>query len=161
MPSAARCPLHRHLYSSPQAPRARLLFVNQIRPPEVYGIAEERSAFGGPAGEDGDAVLETVQCCVVTRGPQPAGACVSGIILTLILITKPSTLISTLNLQVHASAEHIRLVTFDADGTLYADGAHMAQDNRMIQVCPIFRRFVDELCSISHPSLSGHGGSYI
>ena len=34
----------------------------------------------------------------------------------------------------HASAEQLRLITFDADGTLYADGAHMAQDNRMIQV---------------------------
>ena len=28
----------------------------------------------------------------------------------------------------------MRLITFDADGTLYADGAHMAQDNRMIRV---------------------------
>jgi len=36
--------------------------------------------------------------------------------------------------QVHASAEQLRLITFDADGTLYADGAHMAQDNRMIRV---------------------------
>mmetsp|Transcript_10107 Transcript_10107/g.30241 ORF Transcript_10107/g.30241 Transcript_10107/m.30241 type:complete len:652 (+) Transcript_10107:260-2215(+) len=34
--------------------------------------------------------------------------------------------------QVHASAATLRLVTFDADGTLYADGAHMEQDNRMI-----------------------------
>lgn len=32
----------------------------------------------------------------------------------------------------HASAATLRLVTFDADGTLYADGAHMEQDNRMI-----------------------------
>ena len=47
--------------------------------------------------------------------------------VTLILVV-PYTM------QVHASAQHIRLVTFDADGTLYADGAHMAQDNRMIQV---------------------------
>ena len=36
----------------------------------------------------------------------------------------------------HASAKSLRLVTFDADGTLYADGAHMEQDNRMI--CHIF-----------------------
>ena len=36
--------------------------------------------------------------------------------------------------QVRASAEQLRLITFDADGTLYADGAHMAQDNRMIKV---------------------------
>jgi hypothetical protein len=41
---------------------------------------------------------------------------------------------SRLPSQVHASAEQLRLITFDADGTLYADGAHMAQDNRMIQV---------------------------
>jgi IMP-specific 5'-nucleotidase len=33
---------------------------------------------------------------------------------------------------VHASAENIRIITFDADGTLYADGAHMEHDNRMI-----------------------------
>lgn len=35
-------------------------------------------------------------------------------------------------LQVHASAEGLKLITFDADGTLYADGAHMEQDNQMI-----------------------------
>jgi hypothetical protein len=29
--------------------------------------------------------------------------------------------------QLHASASTLQLVTFDADGTLYADGAHMAQ----------------------------------
>jgi len=35
--------------------------------------------------------------------------------------------------QVHASAAAgLRLVTFDADGTLYADGAHMQHDNEMI-----------------------------
>lgn len=34
--------------------------------------------------------------------------------------------------QVHASAEQLKLITFDADGTLYADGAHMEQDNQMI-----------------------------
>lgn len=34
--------------------------------------------------------------------------------------------------QVHASAESLRLITFDADGTLYADGAHLQQDNQMI-----------------------------
>ena len=27
----------------------------------------------------------------------------------------------------HASAEHLQLVTFDADGTLYEDGAHFEQ----------------------------------
>lgn len=26
----------------------------------------------------------------------------------------------------------LRLITFDADGTLYADGAHMDHDNEMI-----------------------------
>jgi IMP and pyridine-specific 5'-nucleotidase len=35
-------------------------------------------------------------------------------------------------MQVHASAAQLRLITFDADGTLYADGCHMEQDNRMI-----------------------------
>ena len=34
--------------------------------------------------------------------------------------------------QVHASADRLRLITFDADGTLYADGCHMEQDNKMI-----------------------------
>lgn len=34
--------------------------------------------------------------------------------------------------QVHATAESLRLITFDADGTLYADGAHFEQDNQMI-----------------------------
>ncbi|KAL6780644.1 hypothetical protein ACKKBF_B12340 [Auxenochlorella protothecoides x Auxenochlorella symbiontica] len=34
--------------------------------------------------------------------------------------------------QIHASATSLRLVTFDADGTLYADGAHMQHDNEMI-----------------------------
>ncbi|GLC52785.1 hypothetical protein PLESTB_000668100 [Pleodorina starrii] len=34
--------------------------------------------------------------------------------------------------QVHASADTLKLITFDADGTLYADGAHMEQDNQMI-----------------------------
>jgi IMP and pyridine-specific 5'-nucleotidase len=36
--------------------------------------------------------------------------------------------------QVHASAETLRLVTFDADGTLYADGAHIEHDNDMIRL---------------------------
>lgn len=35
--------------------------------------------------------------------------------------------------QVHASADTLRLITFDADGTLYADGAHMEHDNEMIR----------------------------
>lgn len=34
--------------------------------------------------------------------------------------------------QVHASAHGLRLITFDADGTLYADGSHMDHDNEMI-----------------------------
>ncbi|KAH7622210.1 putative IMP-specific 5'-nucleotidase 1 [Nannochloris sp. 'desiccata'] len=36
--------------------------------------------------------------------------------------------------QLHASSETLRLVTFDADGTLYADGAHMQHDNAMISM---------------------------
>lgn len=36
--------------------------------------------------------------------------------------------------QIHASAEALRLITFDADGTLYADGHHFEHDNEMIQV---------------------------
>ena len=34
--------------------------------------------------------------------------------------------------QVHASAKDVKLVTFDADGTLYADGKHFEEDNQMI-----------------------------
>jgi IMP and pyridine-specific 5'-nucleotidase len=34
--------------------------------------------------------------------------------------------------QVHASSKDVRLVTFDADGTLYADGEHFEDDNKMI-----------------------------
>ena len=34
--------------------------------------------------------------------------------------------------QVHASAKEVKLVTFDADGTLYADGKHFEEDNQMI-----------------------------
>jgi hypothetical protein len=36
--------------------------------------------------------------------------------------------------QIHASAEALRLITFDADGTLYADGHHFEHDNEMIQL---------------------------
>jgi IMP and pyridine-specific 5'-nucleotidase len=35
--------------------------------------------------------------------------------------------------QVKASAPALRLITFDADGTLYADGAHFERDNAMIR----------------------------
>jgi hypothetical protein len=36
--------------------------------------------------------------------------------------------------QVRASAQSLRLVTFDADGTLYADGHHIEQDSEMIRL---------------------------
>lgn len=36
--------------------------------------------------------------------------------------------------QIHASAEALRLITFDADGTLYADGHHIEQV-RVVSVC--------------------------
>eukprot|EP00879_Flechtneria_rotunda_P011066 GHRR01011562.1.p1 GENE.GHRR01011562.1~~GHRR01011562.1.p1 ORF type:complete len:276 (+),score=73.08 GHRR01011562.1:252-1079(+) len=36
--------------------------------------------------------------------------------------------------QIHASADALRLITFDADGTLYADGHHIEQDNEMIEL---------------------------
>lgn len=35
-------------------------------------------------------------------------------------------------LQIHSSAKSLKLVTFDADGTLYADGCHMEHDNEMV-----------------------------
>ncbi|XP_024536496.1 IMP-specific 5'-nucleotidase 1 [Selaginella moellendorffii] len=34
--------------------------------------------------------------------------------------------------QVHAIAEKLALVTFDADGTIYSDGHHIERDNKMI-----------------------------
>ncbi|GBG71702.1 hypothetical protein CBR_g9114 [Chara braunii] len=34
--------------------------------------------------------------------------------------------------QVHSSAEKLSMITFDADGTLYADGHHIEKDNKMI-----------------------------
>lgn len=34
--------------------------------------------------------------------------------------------------QLHASAEELAMITFDADGTIYADGHHMKDDNKMI-----------------------------
>lgn len=34
--------------------------------------------------------------------------------------------------QVHASAQSLKLCAFDADGTLYADGAHIEHDNQMV-----------------------------
>ena len=34
----------------------------------------------------------------------------------------------------HSAADTLRLVTFDADGTLYADGCHMEQDNEMVDL---------------------------
>lgn len=40
--------------------------------------------------------------------------------------------LSTLCVQVHSAAKGLRLLTFDADGTLYADGAHMEHDNQMV-----------------------------
>eukprot|EP00240_Pyramimonas_obovata_P004590 CAMPEP_0118940852 /NCGR_PEP_ID=MMETSP1169-20130426/32495_1 /TAXON_ID=36882 /ORGANISM="Pyramimonas obovata, Strain CCMP722" /LENGTH=398 /DNA_ID=CAMNT_0006885469 /DNA_START=467 /DNA_END=1663 /DNA_ORIENTATION=+ len=36
--------------------------------------------------------------------------------------------------QVRASAENIQLLTFDADGTLYEDGHHFEQNNKMIKL---------------------------
>lgn len=35
-------------------------------------------------------------------------------------------------MQIHSSAATLKLITFDADGTLYADGAHMQHDSKMI-----------------------------
>lgn len=35
--------------------------------------------------------------------------------------------------QVHAIAEKLSLITFDADGTIYADGHHIQGDNKMIE----------------------------
>lgn len=41
----------------------------------------------------------------------------------------------------HSSAQLLKLITFDADGTLYADGAHIEHDNEMIRhIIALMRR---------------------
>ncbi len=40
--------------------------------------------------------------------------------------------VAATTLQVHSSTKGLRLITFDADGTLYADGCHMEHDNEMV-----------------------------
>ncbi|BDA49790.1 IMP-specific 5'-nucleotidase 1 [Coccomyxa sp. Obi] len=46
--------------------------------------------------------------------------------------------------QVHSSAKGLRLVTFDADGTLYADGCHMEHDNEMVgHIISLMRSNID------------------
>jgi IMP and pyridine-specific 5'-nucleotidase len=37
-------------------------------------------------------------------------------------------------IQVHSSAPTLRLVTFDADGTLYEDGRNMEENSKMIDL---------------------------
>ncbi|KDD71546.1 IMP-specific 5'-nucleotidase, partial [Helicosporidium sp. ATCC 50920] len=49
--------------------------------------------------------------------------------------------------QVHGIAPHLKLTTFDADGTLYADGAHMAHDDEMV------RRIIDLMCAGVHVAI--------
>lgn len=49
----------------------------------------------------------------------------------------------------HASAETLKLITFDADGTLYADGAHMEQDNQMIAHIINLMRSNTQVCGCS------------
>ena len=39
-----------------------------------------------------------------------------------------------MTVQIHSSAKSLKLVTFDADGTLYADGCHMEHDNDMVSI---------------------------
>ena len=47
-------------------------------------------------------------------------------------MTNRTSFANALCLQVHSSAAGLKLITFDADGTLYADGAHMEHDSKMI-----------------------------
>ena len=49
-------------------------------------------------------------------------------------------------LQIHSSAKSLKLVTFDADGTLYADGCHMEHDNEMVStLCLAFLCVLQQL----------------
>jgi IMP-specific 5'-nucleotidase len=60
-------------------------------------------------------------------------------------------------LQLHASASTLQLVTFDADGTLYADGAHMAQVLHLQDTFPVcqwqkhpWQAIVQPICCSAH-----------
>ena len=48
------------------------------------------------------------------------------------VVLADANILTRLNVQVHSSAKSLKLVTFDADGTLYADGCHMEHDNEMV-----------------------------
>lgn len=57
--------------------------------------------------------------------------------------------------QVHCSAQTLKLVTFDADGTLYADGHHIEHDNEMIRhIITLMRRWV---CAAGGSAGMAHG----
>jgi hypothetical protein len=63
--------------------------------------------------------------------------------------------------KVHASADALRLITFDADGTLYADGAHMEQDSEMIKLIVSLMRLnvhVAIVTAAGYPVGGGRGG---
>lgn len=60
--------------------------------------------------------------------------------------------------QVHASAETLKLITFDADGTLYADGSHFDQDNAMISHLISLMR--NKVWSLGHCSCLHLGGMH-
>ncbi len=52
----------------------------------------------------------------------------------------------------HASVHGLKLITFDADGTLYADGAHMDHDNEMIN--HILMLLHNKVSSVKHEKSS-------
>eukprot|EP00798_Chlamydomonas_sp_ICE-L_P014649 gene14649-20683_t len=58
--------------------------------------------------------------------------------------------------HVHAVAESLKLITFDADGTLYADGHHFEQDNAMISIIiSLMRRNVAIVTAAGYPGEAG------
>ncbi|KAL2635437.1 hypothetical protein R1flu_006916 [Riccia fluitans] len=57
--------------------------------------------------------------------------------------------------QVHAIAGQLSLITFDADGTLYADGHHIQRDNKMINH---IIKLMQEGCHVAIVTAAGYPG---
>ncbi|KAL3692577.1 hypothetical protein R1sor_006228 [Riccia sorocarpa] len=57
--------------------------------------------------------------------------------------------------QVHAIAGQLSLITFDADGTLYADGHHIQRDNKMIDH---IIKLMQEGCHVAIVTAAGYPG---
>ncbi|GBF99935.1 IMP-specific 5-nucleotidase, partial [Raphidocelis subcapitata] len=61
---------------------------------------------------------------------------------------------------VHASADALRLITFDADGTLYADGAHIEQDSEMIRLMVSLMRLNVDVAIVTAAGYPGDASKF-